>query len=156
HLHDLMRDFDDVTLITRREPELLHGRPMRIVRREDDGSLWFLTHRETGKVDEIRRDGRSAVVMQSKSKFVFLAGTLTVDETKDTVEALWNPAFREWLPSDTTSRDVVALSFQPHHGEYWDPQGSPTVLEWMARGARALADSSSEGTKTKQHGKASL
>jgi general stress protein 26 len=83
-LHDLIEGFDAAMLVTRTADGRLRSRPMALADVEENGTLWFLTQRGSGKMAEIARDEQVNVALQSSYKFVSISGTVTplVDRAK--------------------------------------------------------------------------
>lgn len=77
-LRELLDEFGVVMLVTRTPDGTIRGRPMALAEAQPDGTLWFATDRQSGKVDELERDGHVVVTMQSKTRFVSLGGQADV------------------------------------------------------------------------------
>ena len=87
-LQELLGEFDVAMLVTRTAEGMLRARPMALAEVEPDGTLWFLTDRRSGKVNELERDGHVAVTMQSRATFVSVSGTAAPVEDRARVAAL--------------------------------------------------------------------
>src|SRR5882757_1513401 len=74
-LRELLGEFGVAMLVTRTTDGSLRARPMALADVEPNGTLWFVTDRHSGKVDELEHDTHVAVTMQSRLKFVSLSGT---------------------------------------------------------------------------------
>lgn len=122
-LIDLLGDFDNAMLITKTDRGELHARPMAVAEVEDDGSVWFVTDRHSGKVADLMLDADVAVTMQGTSKFVALSGRAHAVDDRAKVEELWKPAWKVWFPEGAADASLVLLRIEPHHGEYWDQSG---------------------------------
>src|SRR4051794_37814861 len=93
-LRELLEDFDTAMLVTRTVDGHLRARPMVLADIQADGTLWFLTERRSGKLEEIARDSQVNVAMQSSSKFVSLSGPASPVEDRTKVDQLWNEAWK--------------------------------------------------------------
>ena len=67
-LIELIRDFDNAMLVTRTEKGELDARPMAIAEATEQGTLWFVTERNSGKIADLMLDQDVAVTMQSSNK----------------------------------------------------------------------------------------
>ena len=50
-LRELLDDFDAAMLVTRRPDGSLRSRPMAVADLDADGTLWFLTQADSGKME---------------------------------------------------------------------------------------------------------
>ena len=84
-LHDLLEDFGVAMLVTRADDDTMRGRPMALAEVESEGTLWFATDRNSGKMDEIEKDDHVVVTMQSSTKFVSLSGKATPVDDREKI-----------------------------------------------------------------------
>ena len=63
-----------------------------------EGTLWFLTQDDSGKIDEIHSDYHVNVAMQSSMKFVSISGKRVWVKDARKVDELWNEAWKVWFP----------------------------------------------------------
>jgi general stress protein 26 len=134
-LNALADSFEDGILVTHGTEGVLHGRPMQIAGREGASILWLVTAQSTPKVEEMKEDARVVFTMQSRDRFVTLAGTarLVRDEVK--AAELWTPAWRVWFQSPQDP-ELVLVQIRLDQGAYWDRRGLRGVKAalQMARG----------------------
>lgn len=123
NFHELLSDFSVAMLVTRTASGELRSRPMALAQIEPGGRLWFLTERDSEKMDEIARDNRVNVSMQADSKFVSVSGTVAAVEDRAKVEDLWSETFKVWFPGGKDDPDLQLLRFDGTTGEYWDNSG---------------------------------
>jgi general stress protein 26 len=98
-LIDLIRDFDNAMLVTKNDEASLEARPMAIAEVTDEGDLWFVSDRNSGKIADLMLDSDVAVTMQSARKFVTLSGTCRVIDDADKTKSLWKEAWKVWFPA---------------------------------------------------------
>ncbi|TWU15558.1 pyridoxamine 5'-phosphate oxidase family protein [Allorhodopirellula heiligendammensis] len=122
-LIDLINDFDTAMLVTRGEREDLEARPMAIAKIEDDGQIWFVTDRHSGKVSELKADANVVLAMQSSNKFVSLTGVAAIIDDRAQLDELWNEAWKVWFPDGKSSESITLVRVRPTHGQYWDNSG---------------------------------
>ena len=156
-LRELLQDFDAAMLVTRNAAGQLRSRPMAVADVEPGGTLWFITERHSGKMEEIARDNHVNVVMQSSLKFVSISGTATPVEDRAKVAQLWNEAWKVWFPGGKDDPGLVLLKVQGDAGEYWDNSGFSGVKYLIEAGKAYLSGTKPDVDRDpKIHGKVAL
>lgn len=135
-LRELLHDFGIAMLVTRDSQGQLRSRPMAIVEVEQDGALWLLTDRNSGKLDEISQDSHVNVSAQSSSKFVSISGRATAVEDRRKVAELWKETFRVWFPGGKDDPSLILLKITGDVGEYWDNSGT-SGIKYLIEAGRA-------------------
>lgn len=138
-LHHLLEEFDTAMLVTRSPAGEPRARPMAVAQVDPDGTLWFMTQHESGKVEEIDQDDRVAVVMQSAMKFVSLSGEATPVDDRQKVEELWKEAWKTWFPGGKDDPNLCLLHVRGDQGEYWDNSGAKGVKYLIEAGKAYLS-----------------
>ncbi|TWU01741.1 pyridoxamine 5'-phosphate oxidase family protein [Neorhodopirellula pilleata] len=121
-LMSLIQGFDTVMLVTH-DAQGIDARPMAVARLDDDGSMWFATNRDSGKIASLDKDSKVAMTMQSGRKFVTLSGTASVHEDRRLIDSMWTEVWRVWFPDGKDDPSLVLLKVDPSSGEYWDNSG---------------------------------
>jgi general stress protein 26 len=156
-LQELLEAFDVAMLVTRTTDGQLRARPMALAEVEPDETLWFLTDRHSGKVEELERDRHVAVTMQSKSKFVSLSGTASPVEDWERVARLWKAEWQAWFPGGKDDPNLVLLRVDGQAGEYWDSSGASGVKYLVEAGKALLTGTRPDlGGDSKVQGKVEL
>lgn len=156
-LKDLLNDFDSAMLVTRTNDGQLRSRPMMLADVDADGSLWFVTGDNSGKMDEIELDDHVNVALQTKRKFVSISGQAKTIVDRRKVDEIWNEAWKVWFPGGKTDPHLQLLKVEGEMGEYWDNSGSSGVKYLIEAGKAYL-----KGTRPnvegdpKIHGKVDL
>jgi general stress protein 26 len=161
HLIELVREFDTAMLVTRSLDGTLRARPMSLADSTDQGELWFVTGIDTEKVDELRSDNESLVVMQSSKKYLSIEGRAEVIRDRAKVKELWSEAWSVWF-KDENDPKIVLIRVQGSRAEYWDNSGV-AGLKFALQAAKAyvtgneLPREGGSGTDDpKHHAKVSL
>lgn len=122
-LRALLKDFSVAMLVTRSENGELRARPMAVADAEDDGTVWLLTDRHSGKMDEIAFDHHVNVTMQSSMKFVSISGMASAVDDRQKIAELWQESWKVWFPGGKDDPSLVLIKVQGDCGEYWDNGG---------------------------------
>ena len=141
-LAELARLIDGIAVAmvtTHRDDGRLGSRPMLLERLEPDGSLTFLTHLSSDKVQQIARDPRvnAAFVSDRGDRYVSVSGTVTVTHDPARMQTLWKPTYRAWFPAGADDPDSAIFSVRIEMIESWDVPTSRLVRVWCA--VKALA-----------------
>jgi general stress protein 26 len=156
HFFELLKGFDTAVLVTLGEVERMHGRPMSVAGREDDGTLWFMTSIESPKVSEVLSDRHALVVMQSSSRFIVVEGLAAIVRDRAKIEELWSPAQRIWFEGKDDP-DIALVRVSPVTAEYWDNAGLHGLrFAFEALKAMASGQPLTDRGSPKAHGKVEL
>jgi general stress protein 26 len=156
-LRALLEEFGVAMLVTRAADGQLRARPMALAAVEPDDTIWFLTDRHSAKVDELARDGRVAVTMQSRSQFVSVSGTAAPVEDRGRVARLWKAEWKVWFPGGQDDPNLLLLRVDGVTGEYWDNSGT-SGIKYLIEAGKALITGSRPAVADdpKIHGKVAL
>src|SRR3954463_4783899 len=138
-LRELLADFGSAMLVTRTAAGELRSRPMAVADLEEGGTLWFVTERHSGKLEEIARDSHVNVAMQSRMKFVSISGTAVAVEDPRKVAAVWNEAWKVWFPGGKDDPSLTLLKVHADQGEYWDNSGMSGIKYLIEAGKAYLS-----------------
>ena len=158
HFVQVLRSFEDAQLVTRTPAGMLRSRPMAIAAVEDDGTAWFVTSHDTGKVFEIEEQAQVAVTFHSRARFASLSGRASIVDDRARIRALWTEKWRPWVPGGPDTRDLVLIRVEPIVGEYWDQAGAKGLRHlWdVAKAAIAGERADAVGEDGHVHGKVDL
>lgn len=110
----------------------LVSRPLAVQDVEDDGDMWFFTHRDTSQVTQLLANPIVNVSFGKGSEWVSVAGTAEVVEDPAKARQLWNQAVEAWFPDGPETPGLVLLHVKSDSAEYWHSPGgrAATVLQW--------------------------
>jgi general stress protein 26 len=145
-----LRAFETLMVATIATNGAIHARPMRVAEVDAAGEIWFITEKESGKIDEIALDATALVTGQDAGRFVSVSGRLDVIHDPERVHALWKPGFDRWF-SDGSERAVL-LRLRPETGEYWVSE-SLTGMRYAFAATRAVLDGTTPVDETVDHAK---
>ena len=130
-LGELIKDVK-IAMLTTVDPDgSLRSRPMATMGTKDgfDGTLWFFTKDDSGKVGEIDREHQVNLSYSDPShqNYVSVSGTATVVHDKAKNEELWTPLFKAWFPKGLDDPHMALLKVTVEKAEYWDTPSSAIV-----------------------------
>ena len=156
-LQELLKDFQVGMVVTRAEDGELRARPMMLAETPSDETLWFMTDRNSTKMDEIAHDNRVNVAMQSSNKFISLSGTAKAVDDRQKIAALWKEPFKVWFPGGKDDPSLILLQVQGQTCEYWDNSGMSGIKYLIEAGKAYLSGTRPNlSNDTKIHGKVHL
>lgn len=144
-LYDLIGDIGVAMMTTRRTDGQLVSRPMATQDRSRKADLWFVTDRETHKLDEIEDDPHVnlAYYDDSSREWVSVSGTARLSTDRAQIRELWSPGWKPWFPDEGDERDggpddprMVLILVEAESVTYMkQDQPRPVVLFELARSA---------------------
>jgi general stress protein 26 len=134
----LMLEFEDAVLVSVDTEGLLHGRPMQIAARHQDqlDDLWFVTAVDSGKIEEIHRNPRVAVILSDGKRYLSITGTGQVVTDRTKLANMWQERWKLWFPDGPTSGEAALIQVQPTRAEYWD-RSLPNGIRFAFAAAKA-------------------
>ena len=119
-LHDIVESSRTVLLLTHGEDHKIVGRPMSLVRADDDSTIYLVSGIGTKKVSEIEHDSRVTVAIQNGEGIAMIDGNARVSQDRALIEKLWSDSWKVWFPRGKEDPDIAILVVEPLEGTYWD------------------------------------
>jgi general stress protein 26 len=137
----LLSSFESAMLVTiALEHGDVHARPLGLLGKaaDFDGTLWFFADTRSRKVQEIERDPRASLILQSDhdSRYLQLSGVARIEANRQKMEELYTARQRTWFPDGLADQHLTLIRFDAVHGSYWDSPGS--VLQTLAAFTAAI------------------
>ena len=107
------------TVTTRTADGDLVSRPLAVLDRKFDGTVWFFTQDPSPKTDDIARDAHVNVAYADGASVVSLSGTATVDRDQARIDEFWNPWAEAWFDGGRQDPTVALLRIEATSAEYW-------------------------------------
>ena len=106
------------------------SRPMATQKTEFDGTVWFLTRNESGKVREIENDDHIGLMYANPddSSYVSIKGRASVGRDQAKIHELWNPMYKAWFPEGETDPTITVLKVKVDEAQYWEASSSKLVM----------------------------
>jgi len=141
-VRELIKGIETAMLTTVSEEGLV-SRPMKTQEMDSDGSLWFLTQKDSGKFHELLRNRQVNVAYAGKS-FVSIRGTAELVEDVEKLKQFWNPMYKELLETTYDDPNLVLIKVNAETAEYWDSGNKFQMAKFMLR---RLMGKNTEGTE---------
>lgn len=121
-LSKLISDIPVAMLVTTTSQNALRSRPMVNVNSKFDGDLWFFSHKEDPKVNEIAENPQVNVsfVAPDRDRYVSVSGKASLVGSEKRTELLWTDACQKWFPDGKDDPQLALLRVDVDYAEYWD------------------------------------
>src|SRR3954464_1882509 len=99
-LAELIKDMKFAMLTTVEPDGSVRSRPMATQQAPFDGTLWFFTEVNSGKVSEIQgeRHVNVSYANDDSQTYVSVSGKASVVQDRAKAERLWSPSYKAWFP----------------------------------------------------------
>jgi general stress protein 26 len=154
-VYDLLKEYDNVMLVTHGEGDRLDARPMHVAALDENCDMWFLT-RIDDKVDELTRNPSAQVVAQDEQdSWLSVSGRVEVLNDRGRAEELWQEPYRAWFPDGVDDPNLRVLAFRAERGEYWDQRGANKAV-YALKVAKAYVTGNPPVPDSGEHGETRL
>lgn len=126
---EMIRDVEVAMMVTMDEEGRFRGRPMRAVKQDFQGTLWFFTKAQSPKVGEVTQDERTLLAYSdpSRQNYVSVGGHARIVRDAAKQKELWSEPLRVWFPGGPEGPDVALMKVEVDGAEYWDAPSSTFV-----------------------------
>lgn len=127
---ELIKDVRICMMTTMASDGSFDSRPMATQETEFDGTVWFLTRHESGKVNEIEQDAHVGLMYADPGNhnYVNAKGRAQVSQDRAKIHDLWNPMFKAWFPDGEDDPNIAVLRVDVTEAEYWEASSSKIVF----------------------------
>ena len=127
---ELIKDVRICMMTTAAPDGSFDSRPMATQETEFDGTVWFLTRHESGKVREIENDSHVSLLYSDPSNhnYVSAKGRIQVSQDKAKIRELWNPMFKAWFPEGENDPAITVLKVTISEAQYWEASSSKLIF----------------------------
>ena len=139
---DLIKDIHICMMTTAARDGSFDSRPMATQKKDFDGTIWFLTRGESGKVHEVEKDAHVSLLYsdEGNAKYVTIKGRGSVSQDRTKIHELWNPMYKAWFPDGEDDPAINVLRVDVVEAQYWEASSSRLI-----RGAKYLASAMTGG-----------
>jgi general stress protein 26 len=125
-LLEKIKDVRIAMLTTTDEQHCLHSRPMFTQKPDADGSLLFLTDKNSAKIYEVKKDSQVnlSYANPDSNVYVSVSGRANAFRDQAKIDELWSEPMRAWFPKGKDDPQIMILTVEIDKGEYWDTPSS--------------------------------
>jgi general stress protein 26 len=127
---ELVKDIRIAMMTTVAKDGTMSSRPMAVQNTPFDGTLWFLTRTDSGKVEEVEQDYHVTLTFAEpkSSKYIAVKGTANVNQDKAKIHELWNPMYKAWFPEGENDPQIAVMRVDVTEADYWEASDSKFVV----------------------------
>ena len=102
------------------------SRPMTLVQKDFDGTLWFFTSLRAPFVADIELNPQVGVTIADRAHdlWVSMRGEARISGDRARMELLWQPMVAAWFPDGLDDSDIALVEIALDDAEYWDVKES--------------------------------
>lgn len=129
-IREMVKDIQFAMLCTNDEKGHIKSRPMGTQGMDEAGNIWFLTAKDSGKIDEIKANPHVCVCYSSPSDntYVCIMGEAEEEDNQAKIDEYWTPVAKAWFPKGKDDPNLTLIKVTPHEAEYWDSDSNKIVV----------------------------
>ena len=130
----------------------LMGRPMATQEVDDDGSIWFMSDKNSDKNTDVKKDDRVQLFYSHTGNYEYLSiyGTAEIVNDRSKIEELWTPMAKTWFKEGKDDPNISLIKVTPEGAYYWDTKNNKMVsLIKFAMGAIGITPDDDGGIEGK-------
>ena len=118
-------------------------RPMATSKVDEDGTIWFLSPKNSEKNYEIVENSKVQLIYSNpgSSKFMCVYGIASLTTDRNKIEELWNPMVKAWFTEGKDDPNISVIKVTPKNAYYWDTAHGK-VISLIAIAASAISGKS--------------
>jgi general stress protein 26 len=152
-LAELTREIRVAMMTTFPHGRAPHARPMYttgVDSKTFDGTLWFMSHAESAKNDELQQNPAVLLTYAApdKNRYVAISGNARVERNPAKAKELWNVHAKAWFPEGPEDPTLTLIRVEVTSAEYWD---GPSMTSYLFSMVKAMATGTRAQT-TGEHG----
>ena len=127
---EMIKDLNIAMLSTRGPDGKFHSRPMAASDATFEGTLYFLTDIESGKIHDLETDPETVITFSDhgKQKYVALRGHGEILRDRAAIKDHWTSAARAWFPKGQDDPSIALIKVEIEEAEYWDAPSAKMVV----------------------------
>lgn len=129
-LKDLAKSAENCFFCTNIKTGLpLSVRPMSALEVDDQGNLWFMSHKDSVKNEEIASDPFTHLFFQENknSGFLNIYGISEIVHDQAKIDKLWNPLLKVWFQEGKDDPKISLIKVEPTDVYYWDTKHGEAI-----------------------------
>lgn len=127
-IKDMAEDIDFTMMATNLKQTPLHMIPMSTKKVDDQGNIWFLSHKNSTHNQNIMNDANLHLIYADKGDMQFLNiyGMATITTDRSIIEDLYGSGDDAWFDGKNDP-NITAISVKPTEAFYWDPKNNKLI-----------------------------
>lgn len=149
---NLIKDIKVGMLVTTDDQEsVLRSRPMSLVQKEYDGTLYFFTDSQDAKAYEVKKDRDVCLTFQDSSQqvYVSLSGNANLNSDSKLIDRYWNEWVATWFPKGKNDPNLALLEVKISSGEHWNADENKIMQLFSIAKAKINKEAPELGTHEK-------
>jgi general stress protein 26 len=106
------------------------SRPMATQSTDFNGTVYFLSRADSGKIGEIEQEAHVGLIYADPSNhnYVTVKGRAEVSKDKAKIHELWSPMFKAWFPEGEDDPAISVIKVEVTEAQYWEASTSKLVF----------------------------
>ena len=151
-IREIAKDANICMFVTDLAHVPLMGRPMATQEVDDDGSIWFMSDKNSDKNRDIEKDDRVQLFYSHTGNYEYLSiyGSAEIVNDRSKIEELWTQMAKTWFKEGKDDPDISLIKVIPEDAYYWDTKNNKMVsLIKFAMGAIGITPKDDGGIEGK-------
>lgn len=129
-IREMVKDIQFAMLCTINKNGHVHSRPMGTQGMDKDGDIWFLTAKDSEKIDEIKANPNVCVsyAEPSDNTYICIMGEAKEVDDQRKIDEFWTPIAKAWFPKGKDDPNLTLIKVIPNEAEYWDSDSNKIVV----------------------------
>jgi general stress protein 26 len=130
---NLVNGSHSAVLVTIKSDGSLDSRPMGCLQARFEGTLWFITFRQSPKLVQIAANDHVLVsyARPSKHEYVSISGRARLAEDKTLINELWYEGLHVWFPKGPNDPELALIAVEIEAARYWTDSASFITYAWL-------------------------
>src|ERR1700761_6854368 len=127
---ELVKDIHIAMMTTVAKDGTMSSRPMAVQNTPFDGTLWFLTRSNSGKIEEVEEDQNVTLTFAEpkSSKYISVKGKASTSQDRAKIKELWNPMYKAWFPQGEDDPQIAVMRVDVTEADYWEASDSKLIM----------------------------
>lgn len=123
-----------------------HSRPMALQEVDENGTLWFLSSKESLKNEEIQNDSYVELYFLNSSayEYIFVKGQAQISQDPELIEKYWNSFANAWFDGKDDPR-ITVIGVKAQDGYYYETKNNKVIAMAKMLFAAATGSKNEDG-----------
>jgi len=151
-IREIAKDANICMFVTDLSNVPLMGRPMATQEVDEDGSIWFMSDKNSDKNNDLKKDDRVQLFYSHTGNYEYLSiyGTAEIVNDRSKIEELWTAMAKTWFKEGKDDPNISLIKVTPEDAYYWDTKNNKMIsLIKFAMGAVGITPKDDGGIEGK-------